>query len=92
MIGDIFIFVSPAYVLAFVIASVYGLAFFVFLGHGWRQMLMFWVAAVSGFLLGQAIAQSTGVRLFNIGSLSLVEGSIASALALIAIRVWVRSR
>jgi hypothetical protein len=92
MIGDILVFVSPAYILAVVIASIYGLAFFVFLGQGWKQMLVFWVTAVAGFLIGQAIAQSAGLRLFNIGSLNLVEGSIASAFALIAVRAWVRSR
>ena len=92
MIGDTEIFIAPAYVLAFFVSSAYGLGFFLFLGHGWKQLLLFWVAAVAGFLIGQEIAKTIGLGLFNIGAMNLVEGTVASALGLIAARAWVRAR
>jgi hypothetical protein len=91
MIGDVQVFIAPAYVLAFFTASVYGLGFFLFLGRGWKQILLFWVAAVAGFFIGQEIAKAVGLRLFNIGAMNLVEGTVASALGLIAARTWGRA-
>ena len=87
---DFTIFVSPAYVLAFFIASTYGLAFFLFLGQGWRQLFLFWGVAVAAFLIGQGIAKTVGLHLFNIGSVHLVEGIVGSTLGLIAARAWGR--
>jgi hypothetical protein len=89
MIGDIYVFISPAYLFAFVIASVYGLMFFIVMGQGWKQLIAFWVAAVVGFMIGQSVAETMGLGLFNIGKLNFVEGTIASALGLIAMRAWV---
>lgn len=91
MFDDMQVYVSPAYVLAFVIASAYGLGFFLFLGHGWRQMFLFWGVAVGAFLVGQAIARAVGLALFDIGAVHLVEGTVASALGLFAARAWGRA-
>jgi len=88
---DLLIYVSPAYVLAFFIASAYGLVFFIFWGQGWRQMFLFWGVAVVAFLIGQAIAKAVGLGLFNIGAVNLVEGIVASTLGLIAARAWGRA-
>lgn len=88
---DLQIYLSPAFVLAIVIASVYGLVFFLFLGHGWRQMFLYWGVAVTAFLIGQALAKAVGLALYNIGAVNLVEGTFASALGLIATRAWGRS-
>jgi hypothetical protein len=87
---DFLIFVSPAYVLALFIASAYGLVFFLFLGQGWRQLFLFWGVAVAAFLIGQGIARTVGLSLFNIGAVNLVEGIVASTLGLIAARTWGR--
>ena len=91
MMDDVLVFISPAYVLAFFIASAYGMVFFLFFGHEWRQLFLFWGVAVSTFMIGQAIAKAIGLGLFNIGALNLVEGTVASALGLMAARVWRRA-
>jgi hypothetical protein len=85
---DALILVSPAYVLGFCIASIYGLLFFLFFGQGWQKLFLFWGTAVIGFFIGQAIAKAIGLALFNIGAVNVVEGTLGSALGLIAARAW----
>lgn len=87
---DFLILVSPAYVLAFLIASIYGLGFFLLLGQGWRQLALYWGIAAVGFFIGQAIAKTIGLALFNIGAVHLAEGTLGSALSLLAARAWQR--
>lgn len=84
--NDVLILVSPAYVLAFTIASVYGLGFFLLYGRGWQQLVLFWGIAIAGFFIGQSIAKAIGLALFNIGAVNLAEGTFASALGLIAVK------
>ncbi len=91
MIDDLLIFISPAFVLTFFIASAYGLVFFLFFGQGWQQLFLFWGTSLVGFFIGQGIAKAIGLGMFNIGAVNLVEGSLASALGLIAARAWRRS-
>ncbi len=79
----------PSFViLAFVISSLYGLVFYLILGHGWLRLLMYWFVSVVGFFLGQWLASVIGVSIFNIGELNLVEGTLASGLCLWAAHAW----
>ncbi len=87
---DVLILISPAYVLTFLIASIYGLGFFLLFGQGWRQLALFWGIAIAGFFVGQAIARAIGLALFNIGAVNLAEGTLGSGLGLIAVRTWQR--
>ncbi len=77
-------------VLGFVLASIYGLVFFIFFGHGWWRLLFYWFVGVAGFFAGQGVASVLGLALFNIGDLSLVEGTVVSVASLVAVRVWRR--
>lgn len=85
---EFLILVSPAYVLAFLIASIYGLGFFLLFGQGWRQLALFWGVALAGFFIGQTIAKTIGLALFNIGAVHVAEGTLGSGLGLIAARAW----
>ncbi len=87
---DFLILVSPAYVLAFLIASIYGLVFFLLFGQDWHQLALFWGIAVVGFFFGQSIAKAIGLALFNIGAVNLAEGTLGSAVGLVAARAWRR--
>jgi hypothetical protein len=82
------ILVSPAYVLAFLIASIYGLGFFLVLGRSWRELGLFWASAIVGFFIGQAAARALGLAFFNIGLVHVAEGTLGSALGLIAAKTW----
>ena len=81
---------QPAWVLAFLLASLYGLVFYLIFGHGWLRLLGYLVFAIAGFFLGQVLANFVGLALFNIGEMNLVEGTVASWLVLFALRAWQR--
>lgn len=79
---------SPAFLFAFVLASLYGLGFYVIFGRGWLRLVVYWLVGVLGFFLGQGIAQLVGLGIFNLGEISLFEGTLVSWLCLLAARVW----
>jgi hypothetical protein len=43
---------SPAFVFALVLASLYGLMFYAVVGHGWGQLVLYWLVSVLGFFSG----------------------------------------
>ena len=81
---------QPSWVLAFLLASIYGLVFFLIFGHGWLRLIAYLVFAIAGFFLGQALAHLVGLAVFNIGEMNLVEGTVASWLVLLACSAWRR--
>lgn len=80
----------PSSVLAFLIASVYGLVFYLVFGRGWLRLAFYWLVAVAGFFLGQVIASLIGLAILNIGETNLVEGTLVSWLGLIGAWAWRR--
>ena len=78
----------PSAVLAFLLASAYGLGFYLILGHGWLRLALYWLVGVIGFFLGEALANLVGLAIFNIGEMNLVEGTLVSWLGLFAVRAW----
>jgi hypothetical protein len=83
---------TPSLVLALVLASLYGLVFYLLFGHGWLRLVFYWLVSVAGFFLGQWIARAVGLALFNIGDLNVVEGTLVSWLSLSAVHAWRRVR
>jgi hypothetical protein len=79
---------QPSLVLAFLLATIYGLAFYIVFGRGWLRLGLFWLIGVLGFFLGQGLANLVGLALFNIGEVNLVEGTIVSWLSLVAVNAW----
>ncbi len=79
---------SPAFALGFVIASLYGLVFYLVFGRGWARLPLYWLVGVAGFGIGQWLAGLIGIALLNIGSINLVEGSLVSWAGLFAVRAW----
>lgn len=82
---------SAPIVFGFVLASLYGLMFYVIAGHGWLRLIAYWGISVLGFFLGIGLARALGIGLFNIGELNVVEGTVVSWLCLLAIKVWRRA-
>ena len=81
---------SPAVVVAFVIASLYGWMFFLFFGKGWLRLGLYWLVGVVGFAVGQWLGNLVGLALFNVGPVNLVEGTVVSWVSLFAIHAWRR--
>lgn len=73
---------NPILVFAFVIATMYGLAFHVVLGGDVRRMVLFIVTSWLGFLLGQYLGGYLDIALLRIGVVHLLPAS-AGAIALL---------
>ncbi|MDL1896577.1 hypothetical protein FBQ82_09905 [Anaerolineae bacterium CFX7] len=83
------VFTLPTLALAFVIASIIGLAFYLVFGHGWLRLVVYWLVAVFGFFVGQILGALFQFSLLPIGSVNLLEGTIACLIALFVTRaVW----
>ena len=80
--------ISPSLVLGFTLSTLYGLVFFLVVGHGWPRFYFYWTVGVVGFFAGQAIAHLIGLAIFNLGDLNLVEGTVVSWVGLVAARAW----
>lgn len=76
----------PALLLSFVIASLIGLAFYMVFGRGWLRLLVYWLIALAGFAVGQAVTTLVNFSLLPIGSVHVLEASIASLIALFLAR------
>jgi hypothetical protein len=81
---------SPSLIFGFILATLYGLVFYVILGHGWLRLIFYWLVSVGGFFLGQWFAGLLGLAIFNIGELHVVEGTVVSWLGLWTMRMWRR--
>lgn len=82
-------FTLPSLVLSLVVASLIGLGFYLIFGHGWLRLVVYWLVAVAGFLLGQILTMFLGVSLLPIGSVNLLEAAAASLIALFLVRaLW----
>ncbi len=69
---------NPIFVFAFVIATMFGLAFHVIMGGNVRRMVLFIVTGWLGFLLGQYIGGYLGITLFKIGVVHLLPASVGA--------------
>jgi hypothetical protein len=76
----------PALLFSLLLASVYGLAFYILFGRGWLMLGLYWVVAVAGFFVGQLVSRIIGLTLIPIGSVNVVEASVLSIIALLAAR------
>ncbi len=73
---------NPILLFAFVIATMFGLAFHVVLGGNARRMVLFIITSWLGFLLGQYAGGYLDISLPKIGILHLIPASV-SAIALL---------
>ncbi|MCY3796662.1 MAG: hypothetical protein OXG23_00295 [Chloroflexi bacterium] len=69
---------NPVFVFAFVIATMYGLAFHVVLGGNARRMVLFIVTSWVGFLLGQYVGAYLDITFLRIGVIHLAPASVTA--------------
>lgn len=74
--------VSPGFVLALTLASIIGLLFHSLFGQRLWQLPVYWLVAVSGFLVGEVAGALLGVAVFRIGTVPVVEGGAGALVAL----------
>jgi hypothetical protein len=73
----------PALILGFLLASLYGAIFHLFLGGGLGRMLLFLLLGWMGFLAGQILASYLGWTFDQVGALHLGTASVSSFLFIV---------
>lgn len=79
-------------VLGFLLATIYGAAFHVFVGGPPRRIILYIVASWVGFTIGHLVGDLLAIELLKLGAVHLLSASIGSWLALIASWLLERSR
>ncbi len=73
---------SPPLAFLLLLASINAILFHLLWGRRIRELVLFWVAAVIGFTVGQLGAEALGLSFLTIGPLHLIEGTIGSWMGL----------
>jgi hypothetical protein len=69
---------SPSLVFSVLLASLYGAIFHFIWGKKWRDLALYWAAAIVGFGIGQAIFGLLNFSVYMIGEVRIVESTILS--------------
>lgn len=77
---------SPSFVFSLLLASLYGALFHFIWGKRWRDLGIYWVAAVVGFAIGQAVFGALGLSVYPVGQVRVVESTIVSWICLFVAR------
>ena len=80
---------SPPLVFSVVLASMYAVIFHLWRGKTVKDLLLYWLAALLGFGLGQLIGNSLGFDVLMIGQVHTVEATLISWLFLEVAR-WLK--
>lgn len=84
-IGDLIL--SPAVTLLFFLTAVYTVAVHLFMGIGFKHLLLHWLLAIAGAIIGSTLAVRANSQLPMIGEAHIVEASLG-ALALLVLAGW----
>ena len=79
----------PAWLLSALIAGIYGALFHLWRGRTLRDLPLYILAALLGFVLGHLAGDALGLDLFTIGPVHVVEASLGSWIALFIAR-WLK--
>lgn len=82
-------FDSPAMLLSLLLATAYAAAFAVWQAASVRDLILFWLAATTGFAAGQLAGELLAVIPFTIGPVHIAEATAGSFLFL-ALARWLR--
>ena len=80
---------SPPLVFSVVLVSIYATLFHLWRGKTLKDLLLYWLAALLGFGLGQIIGNSLGFDVLMIGQVHVVEATLISWLFLEVAR-WLK--
>ncbi len=83
----------PALLFSFLLASLYGILFYLIFGRGWLRLALYWLVALVGFGLGQLVSTALAISLLPVGSVNVIEASLVCLLMLFITRaLWWRAR
>jgi hypothetical protein len=67
---------SPSLVFSILLASLYGSVFHFIWGKRWRDLALYWVVAVVGFAIGQALFEFLELSIYMIGQVRVVASTV----------------
>jgi hypothetical protein len=79
---------SPALLLSLVTALILAAVFHLVLGRTLRDLVVFSLASVIGFAIGQLAGRLTSMRWLVVGDVHMLEGSLCAVLSLFVARRW----
>ncbi len=68
----------PRLLLSFLMAGMYGALFHVWRGRSFRELPLYLIAALLGFVLGDLAGDAIGLDIFMIGPTHIIEASLGS--------------
>jgi hypothetical protein len=75
---------SPAVILGFILATLYGAVFHLIFGGELRRLALFLLVSWLGFALGQFFGTIGGFKLLSIGQINTFSATLGAWLALLA--------
>lgn len=82
---------TASYLLAFILPTLYGAVFHLWLGGSARRLLLYLLASWVGFATGQVVGGVIGFTILSAGPVHLVSATLGSGLALFTAR-WLAQR
>ncbi len=83
---------SPSVIFGFILATLYGAVFHIFLGGDARRLALFLLAGWLGFTLGHIFGLIFDVNMLNIGPLRTFSATLGAWLALLVARFLTGNR
>ncbi len=80
-------FASPVLLLGSSVATLYAAGFHLLTGRTWRQIMLFWVLSLMGFMMGQVGGELLGLNWPMLGQIHIIPATIISWLALLVARL-----
>jgi hypothetical protein len=78
--------------MSLVLATLYGVVFYLILGRRLRDLWFFWLAAVVGFASGQLVGNLLDIVPLTVGQVRIIEASAVSLLFLLLARWLTQGR
>ncbi len=82
---------TGSYLLAFILSTLYGAGFHLWLGGSSRRLLLYLMAGWVGFIVGHLVGGFVGFTFLSAGPLHIIPASLGSVIALFTAN-WLANR
>lgn len=74
---------SPVFLLGSTLATFWAALFYVVFGRRLLDLLLYWFVGIVGFMVGQAIADISGLHWLMLGQIHLIEATLGCWIAIL---------